>query len=229
MNSASKHAVTALLVLFATGCAPKNAKTAPPPQAQAPAIPAAGKAGAMYPPPLTESQTETQPATPAPAPMVAKTEPAPAPPPSPPPSAKKTTSHRPKPSAAKPAGTDSGSTPAASSEAPPSSTATGTATGETTDVAAKAEPTAASPIGELTPGDTPEQAQKGKDTGDLINKTEDGLNSIKRKLSAQEQETVSQIKAFLTKAKTALTNQDFDGAYVLATKAKVLLDELNKT
>ena len=41
---------------------------------------------------------------------------------------------------------------------------------------------------------------------------------------AQEQETVNQIKGFLTKAKTALTNQDFDGASVLATKAKVLLD-----
>src|SRR5277367_2258227 len=109
MNSASKHAVTALLVLFIAGCAPKNAKTAPPPaQAQAPAIPQAGTAGAMYPPPLTESQTQTEPATPAPAPEVAKTEPAPAPPPTPPPSAKKTTPHKPKPSAAKPAGNDSG-------------------------------------------------------------------------------------------------------------------------
>ncbi len=222
MNSASKHAVTALLVVFATGCAPKNAKTAPPAQAQAPAI-TAGKAGAMYPPPLTESQTQTEPATPAPAPEVAKTEPAPAPPPTPPPSTKKTT-HKPKPSAAKPTGNDPGSTPAAGSEASSSP-----GTGETTEVAANAEPTAASPIGELTPGDTPEQVQKGKDTGDLINKTEDGLNSIKRPLSTQEQETVNQIKAFLTKAKTALTNQDYDGAYVLATKAKVLLDELNKS
>ena len=66
MNSASKHAVAALLVFPLAGCAPKNAKTAPPPQAQAPAI-SVGKAGAMYPPPLTESQTEAQPATPAPA------------------------------------------------------------------------------------------------------------------------------------------------------------------
>ncbi len=229
MNSASKHAVTALLVLFATGCAPKNAKTAPPAQAQAPAIPAAGKAGAMYPPPLTESQTQTEPATPAPAPEVAKTEPAPAPPPTPPPSTKKTTSHKPKPSAAKPAGTDSGLTTTASSEVASSSSGAAATPGDSTEVAANAEPTAASPIGELTPADTPEQAQKGKDTGDLINKTEDGLNSIKRPLSTQEQETVNQIKAFLTKAKTALTNQDFDGAYVLATKAKVLLDELNKT
>jgi hypothetical protein len=225
MNSASKHAVIALLVVLAMGCAKKNAKTTPPPQAQAPAIPPAGKAGAMYPPPLTESQTQTEPATPPPAPEVAKTEPAPAPPPMPPPSTKKTTSHKPKPSAAKPAGSDSGSTPGSSSDTP----TTAATTSDTTSLAANAEPTAASPIGELTPGDTPEQAQKGKDTGDLINKTEGGLNSIKRPLSAQEQETVNQIKAFLAKAKTALSNQDFDGASVLATKAKVLLDELNKT
>ncbi len=224
MNSASKHAVIALLVLFIAGCAPKNAKTAPPAQAQAPPI-TAGKAGAMYPPPLTESQTQTEPA-PAPAPVVAKAEPEPAPPPPPPETTKKTT-HKPKPSAAKPAGTESGTTQTAGSEA----TAAGTAAPptETADVAANSEPAAASPIGQLTPVDTPEQAQKGKDTGDLINKTEDGLNSIKRQLSTQEQETVSQIRAFLSKARTALTNQDYDGAYILATKAKVLLDELNKT
>jgi len=224
MNSASKHAVTALLVFSMTGCAPKNANTAPPVQAQAPSLDA-GKAGAMYPPPLTESQTETQPATPPPAPVVAQTQPAPTPEPAPPPSPKKNSTHKAKPSAAKPAGSDNGSTQTAGSD--PASGG-GSATADTTDVAANAEPAAASPIGELTPADTPEQAQKGKDTSDLIAKTEDGLNSVKRPLSPQEQVTVSQIRSFLTKARTALTNQDFDGAFILATKAKVLLDELNK-
>jgi hypothetical protein len=141
--------------------------------------------------------------------------------------ATKKTTHKPKPSAAKPAGTESGTTQTAGSEAAAAGTAPPAS--ETTDVAANSEPAAASPIGQLTPVDTPEQAQKGKDTGDLIIRTEDGLNSIKRQLSTQEQETVSQIRAFLNKARTALTNQDYDGAYILATKAKVLLDELNKT
>jgi len=227
MNSASKHAVTALLVIFIAGCAPKNAKTAaPPPQAQAPDI-SAGKAGAMYPPPLTQSQTQTTPAEPPPAPVVAKTEPAPAPPPPPPATTKKTT-HKPKPSATKPASGDTGSTQGSETATAPATSTP--APSDNTDVAAtNAEPAASSPIGQLTPADTPEQAQKGKDTGDLIVKTEDGLNSIKRPLSTQEQETANQIKAFLNKAKTALTNQDYDGAYILATKAKVLLDELNKT
>jgi hypothetical protein len=227
MNSASKHAVTALLVFSITGCAPKNANTAPPVQAQAPTL-ATGKAGAMYPPPLTESQTETQPATPPPAPVVAQTQPAPTQDPAPPPSPKKSSSHKTKPSAAKPAGSDSGSTQTGAAETP-SSSGGGTATTDAAEVAANAEPPAASPIGQLTPADTPETAQKGKDTGDLIAKTEDGLSTIKRPLNTQEQETVTQIKAFLTKARTALTNQDYDGAFILATKAKVLLDELNKT
>jgi hypothetical protein len=224
MNSASKHAVAALLGFSLSGCAPKNATTAPPPQAQAPPI-SAGKAGAMYPPPLTASQTEAQPPAPAPAPAVATAEPAPPPPPPPPATAKKTT-RKAKPSAAKPAAGDAGSPQTAGSDTAPGS---GTPHADPTAVAASAEPAAASPIGELAPADTPEKVQKGKETGDLISKTEDGLSSIKRPLSALEQETVNQIKAFLSKAKTALGNQDFDGAYILATKAKVLLEELNKS
>jgi hypothetical protein len=229
MNSASKLAAAALFLFPLAGCAPKNAKTATPPQAQAPAI-SAGKAGAMYPPPLTEAPSEAQPATPAPPPAVAAAQPAPAPAPAPQPTPRKSTSRKPKPSPSKPAAGEPGSTQTPGSEATTAGGAQGGAPGaEPNAVAANAEPAAASPIGELAPADTPEQAQKVKATGDLIGKTEDGLNSIKRPLSAQEQETISQIKAFLAKAKTALDNQDFDGAYILATKAKVLLDELNKT
>jgi len=160
--------------------------------------------------------------------VVAQTQPEPEPEPAPPPTPKKNTNHKAKPSAAKPAASDNGSTQTAGSETP-SGNGTAPATADPTQVAANAEPGAASPIGQLTPADTPEQAQKGKDTSDLIAKTEDGLNTVKRPLTTQEQETVNQIRAFLTKARTALTNQDFDGAFILATKAKVLLDELNKT
>ena len=208
MNSASKHAVTALFVFSLAGCTPKNANTTPPPQAQAPTTPtpapSAGKAGAMYPPPLTESQTQSQPTTPAPEPEVATTQPEPTPPPDPPPATKKTSSHKAKPSAAKPTGSDATTTPASGTDAGAASTGTGTPTGETAEVATTGQPAAASPIGELTPADTPEQAQKEKDTNDLISKTQDGLTNIKRRLSPQEQETVDQIRAFLDKAKKAL-------------------------
>jgi ribosomal protein S20 len=38
-----------------------------------------------------------------------------------------------------------------------------------------------------------------------------------------------EIRTFLTKAKQALSQDDLDGAQTLATKAKVLLDELTKS
>jgi hypothetical protein len=227
MNSARKHAVVVLLLFSLAGCAPKNAKTSPPPQAQAPTtVPDAGKAGAMYPPPLTQTPSQPEPAPTTPAPQVAQAEPTPAPESPPPPVAKKTTSHKTKPSAAKSSSDGSATTASDGSTAP---AATAPPMAETIEVAKNGDAPAATPIGELTPAETPEQAQKGKDTSDLISKTEDGLNAMKRQLSAPEQETVNQIRAFLTKAKTALSVEDYDGAYVLATKAKVLLDELNKT
>src|SRR5271156_6177129 len=229
MNSAGKHAVAALLAISIAGCAEKKAKTVPPTQAQAPAQDA-GKAGAMYPPPLTQSSAQpTQPA-PATAPTVAETQPEP--PPSPPPSNtdKTTSKHRSKPSQTKPA-SPPGSAPATSTDS--AAAAAGTApsgqTDASTDVAAAGEPAAASPIGQLTTGNAAGQTPSRKDTSDLISNTENGLNGIKRTLTPQEQETATQIRTFLSKAKLALGNEDLDGAYTLATKAKVLLDELNKT
>jgi hypothetical protein len=229
MNSASKNAAIALLMISVAGCADKKANTAPPPppQAQAPAIPSAGKAGAMYPPPLTESQTQTEPSQ-TPPPAVAQTEPAPAPP-TPPPSTTKSTTKKSKPTAAKPTTTTPTAGGAADTTGTSTQAQTTTSTESTSEVATTGEPAAASPIGELTTGDTAGQAQKGKDTNELITNTENGLNAIKRTLSTQEQETANQIKAFLDKARKAYTNQDLDGAFTLATKAKVLLDELNKT
>ncbi len=224
MNSAGKHAVIALLAILTAGCAEKKAKTAPPPQAQAPSV-EAGKAGAMYPPPLTSTQPQTEQPAPAPAPAVANTEPPPPPPP--PAKTKKTTSsaHKAKPSAAKPAeGTDSSTGQTAGSTG-----TSGTSDSGTAEVAANATPAASSAIGQLSTGDANEQAQTRKETVDIITNTENGLNNLKRALSTQEQETANQIRTFLTKAKQALGIDDLDGAHTLATKAKVLLDELNKT
>jgi len=225
MNSAGKHAAIALLVFSVAGCAEKKANTAPPAQAQAPALDA-GKAGALYPPPLTTSSTQPEKPAPLPPPVVAQTQPAP--PPQPPPSntGRTTSKHKSKPSKTS---TAAGSTPSASPDtSAPATSASGAATDAGTTVAANGEPAAASPIGELS---TPAagQTQTRKETVDLITNTENGVNGIKRTLSPQEEETVSQIRTFLNKAKAALSNEDLDGAFTLATKAKVLLDELNKS
>ena len=67
----------------------------------------------------------------------------------------------------------------------------------------------------------------GKQTDSLIESTEKALNGINRKLNDQEQKTAAQIREFLKQAREAVTAGDMDGAHHLATKAKVLLDELH--
>ncbi len=92
-----------------------------------------------------------------------------------------------------------------------------------------AEPSAASPIGQLsTTGDVASQQQNRGATQKLIDSTEGGINGIKRRLSPEEQDTATQIRSFLTKARQALSANDLDGAHTLAVKASVLLDELTK-
>lgn len=86
----------------------------------------------------------------------------------------------------------------------------------------------ASPIGQLTSGDSATQAQARRDTLTTISATNDGLAHIHRSLSADEQTTVTKIRTFLKQAKQALDSGDSDGALTLATKAKLLLDELTK-
>lgn len=85
---------------------------------------------------------------------------------------------------------------------------------------------AATPIGQLTAGPAQDAPQSRKEAADLIQSTERGLNSLHRGLSGDESKTVTQIHSFLQQATHALHNGDIDGAYTLATKAKVLLTEL---
>lgn len=82
------------------------------------------------------------------------------------------------------------------------------------------------PIGQLTAGPTPESDEARRQTSDLIQNTERGVSSLHRSLSSEQNKTVTQIRSFLSQADRALHNGDLDGAYTLATKAKLLLDEL---
>ncbi len=61
-----------------------------------------------------------------------------------------------------------------------------------------------------------------------MSETQQGLNGIKRSLSTEEKATAAQIRNYLKQAQQALDNGDTDGAHLLATKAKLLLDELTK-
>ncbi len=100
-------------------------------------------------------------------------------------------------------------------------------TGQTTEQASNAATGASeqvSAIGQLTPGDSPDQRSQTERT---IASIDQGLKAITRPLNDQEQKTATQIREFLKQARTALAAGDVDGAHTLAVKAKVLLDELN--
>ena len=78
-------------------------------------------------------------------------------------------------------------------------------------------------IGNLTTSDPNTRQQ----TDASIEQTEKTLNGIGRKLNDQEQKTAAQIREFIKQARESLTAGDVDAAHTLATKAKVLLDELH--
>lgn len=102
----------------------------------------------------------------------------------------------------------------------------GTAQPENAQAAAPA-PTDSTPIGKLTTGDSSSGNQKAKqqDTQSLIQQTEEGLDHL-RPSTAKQKSTAAQTRVFLEQAKEALVAGDTDGANTLATKAKLLLDEL---
>jgi hypothetical protein len=193
------RASLAFLVLLCTGC-PLH-KSTPPPQPQAP--PLQTGSGTLTPPKTETPVKTTSPlASPLPTPSAQSV---PLPPPPPP----KKVRHRVKPKPVDPQQTAS-------------------AAGVQAAAAAPAAPASASPIGQLTTGDSAVGERTKHETADLIAATLQGLNGIKRPLSDDEKVTATQIHTFLKQAQTALDSGDADGGHTLATKAKLLLDELTK-
>jgi hypothetical protein len=208
MKGANLCASLVLLALWTTGC---HKAASPPQQAQAPPL-QTGK-GTLPPPDTTQQQekSETPLASPLPPPSAQSV---PLPPPTP-----KKVRKKPKPAPSKSTDTTqtavgtSGSTPAANGA---------------TAQAASSPGGSGSPIGQLTTGDSALGERTKHETADLIGGTQQGLNGIKRSLSTDEQVTASQIRTFLKQAQQELDSGDTDGAHTLATKAKLLLDELTK-
>ena len=216
MRAANLCSSLTLLLFFCTGCL-SHKSSSPPPQAQAPPL-QTGK-GTLNAPTTAQQQpkSDTPLASPLPPPSAQNV---PLPPPTP-----KKVKHKPKPPAAKPA--DTAQTPAAAGAS--QSPATGSqASAQATPPPAPATVGTPSPIGQLTTGDSAMGEKAKRETADLIGGTEQGLNGIKRSLSTEEKVTAAQIRTFLKQAQQALDNGDTDGAHTLATKAKLLLDELTK-
>jgi hypothetical protein len=110
----------------------------------------------------------------------------------------------------------------AAANAPPAITESAKVTAPT-PTGDTAEPTQ---IGQFTAGPTQDADESRRQASSLIQNTERGINSLRRNLSAEQTKTATQIRNFLSQAQRAIHNGDVDGAYTLATKAKLLLDEL---
>jgi hypothetical protein len=208
MTSVNLCSLVAILVVFCAGCSHKAAP--PPQQAQAPPLQTGG--GTL--PPLSSTQQQEKSTTPLASPLPAPSaQSVPLPPPTP-----KKVRHRTKPTPPK---------PAEATQTVPSEPAPQTAQVSLPQQTAAGAPSG-SPIGQLTTGDTALGEKTKRETLDLIGQTQQGLLGIKRTLTDEEKTTVGQIRNYLKQAQQALETGDGDGAHLLATKAKALLEELAK-
>jgi hypothetical protein len=194
--------------LFGVGCSKKK-PSVPPVQAQAPTI--QQPAPEQTPPANT---TTTPPEVP-----TSSTASANPPEEKPSPSTPKksatgsTHRHHPSPAAKKP----TPATPAPSS--PPAN-----------DTVAKASvPAPETAVGQISPDMSKSAAsQAQQSTTELLDSTEKNLRNLTRSLSGDEQNTVTQIRSYVTQARLALKDQDLERAHNLALKAHQLSDVLVK-
>jgi len=104
-------------------------------------------------------------------------------------------------------------------------------------------PEPATPVPTQTPPPPQQQQQQGQltasvshndalqqklDTQQLLDATENNLRGLTRALSSDEQVTVAHIRSYMQQAKNATTDGDYERAYNLALKARLLSDELVK-
>ena len=99
--------------------------------------------------------------------------------------------------------------------------------------AAPAEESAAQPmtdeavIGDLTAGGAA-NPQAQHDTADLISSIEKRLDGLPAQTVRRQRSQVNRVRNFWRQAHEALNSGDVEGATTLATKAKLLLDDLEK-
>lgn len=214
MRAAQLRALCVLLAILCTGCSHKTPVT--PQQAQAPPL-QTGK-GTLEPPKTTQQaeKTDAPLASPLPSPSAQSVS---LPPPPPPKKVRK-------PKKPKPA--DIPATAPSGSQNNQTSSGSGSTSAQASPPQLQTAATSNSAIGQLTTGDSASGERTKHETADLIGATQQGLLGIKRPLTNEEKATAGQIHNYLKQAQQALDNGDADGAHLLATKAKVLLDELMK-
>jgi ribosomal protein S20 len=109
----------------------------------------------------------------------------------------------------------------------PAKTTASTAATPTVQIATAEPPPEQTAIGALSSGgDGNPRAQQ--EAADLIASIEKRLNALPSQKVEEEKSQISKIKNFQRQAQEALTSGDTEGAKTLATKAKLLLDDLEK-
>jgi predicted ATPase len=71
-------------------------------------------------------------------------------------------------------------------------------------------------------------SQQKQTTAELLAATAKNLKSVNRKLNHDEQAMVAQIKTYIDQSRKATSDNDFERAYNLANKARLLSDALVK-
>lgn len=82
-------------------------------------------------------------------------------------------------------------------------------------------------IGELTAGGAA-NPQAQQEAIDLIASIEKRLNALPAQIAKKQRSQINKIRNFWQQAQSALSSGDMEGAKTLATKAKLLLDDLEK-
>ena len=89
-------------------------------------------------------------------------------------------------------------------------------------------PVETSAIGELTSGGAEANPRSQQEAADMIAANEKRLNALPSQILDEQKAQISKVKNFQRQAQEALSSGDAEGAKTLATKAKLLLDDLSK-
>jgi outer membrane biosynthesis protein TonB len=208
MRSGNKFAALAASLALLTGCAQKPTQAPVPQTAQAPSLPPSRMAALIPPVPPPFPAIARLPvkldttAPPEIKPEIATTEP------------RHSTKRHSKPAQ------DTAPSDVAKNSASPSAAQP--------PQVANAQPPEMTRIGQLSAASDNSTTADRHAISTQIDATENGLNSIKRSLSSDEQKTAALIRTYITRARDALKADDLDGANTLSKKAQQLLEELTK-
>jgi hypothetical protein len=98
---------------------------------------------------------------------------------------------------------------------------------EPAQVVSTEPPAENSAVGALTSGGEANPRSQ-QEAADMIAANEKRLNALSAQILEEQKPQISQVKNFQRQAQEALTSGDDEGAKTLATKAKLLLDDLSK-